>query len=234
MQRSIKLYLQAEFPHIVAKESSRSKRFSLRFNPSRRHFVLTIPPFSGIHRLKQFLNDSAQWTQKILDSNDPQKTATPSEITILGQKLNIVYEEKKTSHLWQSDDSLYLRAPFQKKSRALESWLRQRAFNHFSHLATTFCLKIDASFSKLSIKDTRTRWGSCTHKKALNFSWRLLLAPPEISFYVCAHEVAHLKEMNHGPAFWRLVSILDPNHHAARKWLKEQGCSLFSIQFDNL
>lgn len=234
MQRSIEHYLQAEFPHIVAKESRRSKRFSLRFNPSRRRFILTIPPFSSLDRLKQFLNDSAQWIQKILDSNEPLKPETPSEIIILGQKLNIIYEEKKTSHLWQSDDSLYLRAPPHKKSDTLESWLRQRAFNHFSHLATTLCLKIDASFSKLSIKDTKTRWGSCSHKKILNFSWRLLLAPPEVSFYVCAHEVAHLKEMNHGPAFWLLVSTLDPNHHAARKWLKEHGSSLFSIQFDNL
>lgn len=234
MRRSIEIYLQAEFPHIVAKESSRSKRFSLRFNPTKRHFVLTMPPFSGLDRLKKFLADSAQWIQKVRDSESLLKPQTSSEIVILGQKLNIIYEEKKTSHIWQSDDSLYIRAPLHKKSHALESWLRQRAFIHFSALAKTLSLKIDMPFLKLSIKDTRTRWGSCSHKKVLSFSWRLLLAPPEVSFYVCAHEVAHLREMNHGPAFWRLVSTLDPDHHAARKWLKENGSSLFSFQFDNL
>lgn len=81
----------------------------------------------------------------------------------------------------------------------------------------------------VAIKDTRTRWGSCSSAGNLNFSWRLICAPPEILDYVAAHEVAHLVEMNHSSRFWALVELCFPDHKPARKWLNENGRMLHAI-----
>ncbi len=86
--------------------------------------------------------------------------------------------------------------------------------------------KLDCQPKRLSVRDQSTRWGSCSTSGTLSFSWRLILAPPFVLDYVAAHEVAHLREMNHGPRFWRLVREAIPAMQKARAWLKTYGAEL--------
>ena len=81
----------------------------------------------------------------------------------------------------------------------------------------------------IRIGDAKSRWGCCTAKDVLIFSWRLILAPPHVLDYLAAHEVAHLAEKNHGPGFWALVRRLDPDHKKSRAWLKEHGAGLHAV-----
>lgn len=81
----------------------------------------------------------------------------------------------------------------------------------------------------IAIKDTRSRWGSCSSSGRLSFSWRLVMAPPFALDYVAAHEAAHLREMNHSARFWRLVDRCVPDWALARRWLKERGGALHAI-----
>ena len=83
--------------------------------------------------------------------------------------------------------------------------------------------------SALRISDPKSRWGSCSAAGVLTFSWRLVLAPPTVLDYLAAHEVAHLKEMHHGPKFWALVEKLDPDYEAARAWLNKGGVALSAV-----
>jgi predicted metal-dependent hydrolase len=76
------------------------------------------------------------------------------------------------------------------------------------------------------VRDTKSRWGSCSARGNLNFSWRLILAPAFVLEYLAAHEVAHLKEMNHSPRFWRLVHGVCPKTIEAERWLKRHGTEL--------
>jgi predicted metal-dependent hydrolase len=76
------------------------------------------------------------------------------------------------------------------------------------------------------VRDPKGRWGSCSHRGRLSFSWRLILAPEWVLDYVIAHEVAHLVEMNHGPRFWRLVERLYPDSLRPREWLRRNGTRL--------
>jgi predicted metal-dependent hydrolase len=78
----------------------------------------------------------------------------------------------------------------------------------------------------LAVRDTRTRWGSCTSQGRLSFSWRLVLAPPAVLRYVAVHEVCHLLEANHQPPFWALVEQLMPDYREHRLWLRRQGSTL--------
>ncbi|MEY3959547.1 MAG: hypothetical protein RIR14_200, partial [Pseudomonadota bacterium] len=81
------------------------------------------------------------------------------------------------------------------------------------------------------LRDTRSRWGSCTAEGALMYSWRLIMAPPPVLRYVAAHEVAHLVEMNHSPQFWAVVDRLYPGWEAQRAWLRSHGSALHGLRF---
>ncbi len=93
---------------------------------------------------------------------------------------------------------------------------------------------LGAQPNRLTIRDTRSRWGSCSIKGHLNFSWRLVLAPPDILDYVAAHEVAHLIEMNHSQAFWTQVEKTYGPCRQARAWLKQHGSLLHSVGSEGL
>jgi predicted metal-dependent hydrolase len=86
-------------------------------------------------------------------------------------------------------------------------------------------------FAAISLRDARSRWGSCTAEGALMFNWRLVMAPPDVLDYVAAHEVAHLVEMNHSPAFWAVVTRLRPDWKRQRDWLQTQGGALQAYRF---
>jgi predicted metal-dependent hydrolase len=90
----------------------------------------------------------------------------------------------------------------------------------------TYAAAIGQAPTRITVRDTRSRWGSCTAQGALNFSWRLILAPPVVLDYLVAHEMAHLREMNHSARFWSLVGSICPNVDEAERWLKRNGASL--------
>ncbi|MCY1309040.1 hypothetical protein D9M70_590950 [compost metagenome] len=92
--------------------------------------------------------------------------------------------------------------------------------------------RIGRRAKSLSLKDTRSRWGSCSADGALSFSWRIVMAPPKVIAYLAAHEVAHLQEMNHGPDFWTLCGRLCPDTEDAKRWLRRNGTMLHAIDFD--
>ena len=102
------------------------------------------------------------------------------------------------------------------------------ARNEFACRARRLAARIGREVARSNIRDTKSRWGSCSGQGNLSFSWRLIFAPEWVIDYVVAHEVAHLAEMNHGPRFWRLVESLSPDSAAARAWLKRHRSRLFS------
>ena len=93
-----------------------------------------------------------------------------------------------------------------------------------SHLCAS---AIGATVNCTSVRDTKTRWGSCSPNGNLSYSWRLIFAPSSVSHYVCCHEVAHLLEMNHSPKFWKVVEGLCPDYKKQRQWLRANSSTLF-------
>jgi len=92
---------------------------------------------------------------------------------------------------------------------------------------------IGKRYTRLSLRDTRSRWGSCSHQGVLMYSWRLIMAPPAVLDYVAAHEVSHLAEMNHSAAFWAVVEGLMPDYPEHRAWLRKHGAGLHRVSFDD-
>jgi predicted metal-dependent hydrolase len=113
--------------------------------------------------------------------------------------------------------------------RRLVDWLKAEAAHDLDVASTRYARAMDAEFRKLNVRDQKSRWGSCSSDGVLSYSWRLILAPSFVLDYVAAHEVAHLREMNHSTRFWRLVLKHCPDSRAAMAWLKRNGARLHAL-----
>ncbi|WP_415011944.1 M48 family metallopeptidase [Amaricoccus sp.] len=110
-------------------------------------------------------------------------------------------------------------------------WLREEARRDVVDASRRHAAQLGVKAGRVTLRDPRSRWGSCSHAADLMYSWRLVMAPPVVLDYVAAHEVAHIVELNHSPAFWSVVSRLMPGYAAPREWLRVNGSSLHRIDF---
>lgn len=149
--------------------------------------------------------------------------------------------EKEISHLLIDKRiwiiTKYLEVQEQQKNRpvsdltdtqraALEQRYIAAAKEYFPKRAAYFQQFTGGSYNRITIRDQKTRWGSCSARGTLSFNWRLMLAPPAILDYVVVHELCHLTHMNHSAAFWQKVASVYPDYRTARKWLKDHGQDL--------
>jgi predicted metal-dependent hydrolase len=127
------------------------------------------------------------------------------------------------------DHELHVTGAVEFLSRRVRDFLRQEARRRLGALVGAKAGMIGVAPKRVTIKDTTSRWGSCAPDKSLALSWRLVMAPTFVQDYVVAHEVAHLRHMNHGPKFWSLVDELTPHTKAAIPWLRAEGARLLRI-----
>ena len=113
----------------------------------------------------------------------------------------------------------------------LAAFLKLLARERLAAASDRHAAALGRPYAALTLRDTRSRWGSCTHDGRLMYSWRLILAPGDVLDYVAAHEVAHLAEMNHSRAFWDTVDRLKPGYGPARRWLRDNGSTLHRYRF---
>ena len=111
-------------------------------------------------------------------------------------------------------------------SEAEQRLYRDKAREIFEQKVSYYAQMMGVSYGRIAIRDQKTRWGSCRGEGNLNFNWRLIFAPAGVLDYVVVHELAHRKEMNHSPRFWRVVEDTMPEYRKYQKWLKENGRGL--------
>lgn len=140
----------------------------------------------------------------------------------------------RTRRLWLLQRIGKIEPPAEKLSPIASRNLRKEALGVFTELARGHCARLGAPLPRVSITDTRSRWGSCSPARPgrgawIRLSWRLMLAPPDVADYVVAHECAHLIEANHGERFWRLVRDLVGDARLHRLWLRSHGAALHRL-----
>jgi predicted metal-dependent hydrolase len=118
--------------------------------------------------------------------------------------------------------------PTEEAAPALERWYRREARHRLAAAVGRESARLGLRPRGLTVRDPRTRWGSCSSRGSLSFSWRLLVAPPEVLDYVVIHELCHLRELNHSLAFWRLLDAARPGWRDQAAWLAEHGLELGS------
>lgn len=217
---------------VALKRSARAKRFSLRVSRVDGKVTLTLPPRGREADALRFLHDHEQWLREAvtrLGAFAPQTPAPGTQIPIEGQMLTIESGPGRSIRI--QDDRLILPGDPQQAAPRIAAFLRVLARDRLARASSHYAGLVGRDYSRLSLRDTRSRWGSCTWDGALMYSWRLIMAPPSVLNYVAAHEVAHLVQMNHSPQFWAVVEKIYPGWQSQRDWLKREGQTLHSYRF---
>lgn len=217
---------------IELRRSRRARRLSLRVSRLDGKVTMTLPQRSPAAEAEAFAMDKQTWIRARLAESVPVLTVgIGSQVPVEGRDIAIV-AGRRTRYDPDSgvlEVSRSARAVGPTVAGALKTVARDRLTAASDARAAT----IGRGYSRITLRDTRSRWGSCTSDGALMYSWRLILAPPAVLDYVAAHEVAHLVEMNHSPAFWAVVSHLCPDWKRHRAWLRQHGEALHRWRFSD-
>ncbi|MFZ4601848.1 MAG: M48 family metallopeptidase [Caulobacterales bacterium] len=205
----------------------RARRISVRIDPTRREAVAVSPSKRQASKALAFAASRAGWIAQQLARLPVGLTFAPgAKIPLRGTLLELVQERGRGPARIEGE-SLVVPTPEGADFQArVKRHLVQEARAALSAYVAVHAAKLGVAPSRITIKDTKSRWGSCSTTGALAFSWRIVLAPEPVIDYLAAHEVAHLREMNHGPRFWACVKLCNPNHQAARDWLHRHGADL--------
>jgi len=209
--------------------SSRARRLTLRVDPGREEAVVTHPPGVPRAELEAFLARQSGWLRRALDARPSQVAVAPGALLpVDGVEVEIATGRCRAPRL---GDGALVVAPGRPAGPQVSRWLRARARRRLGALAADYAAKLGRTPAAVAVRDTRSRWGSCSSAGRLSFSWRLAMAPPDIQAYVAAHEAAHLVEMNHSDRYWALLDGLMPGHQAHRAWLRLHGRALHRYDF---
>jgi predicted metal-dependent hydrolase len=208
----------------------RARRLLLRIDASARAVELVLPRGVPAEHGLKFLNAQRGWIAARLEALPPVVAfAEGALVPVFGVPHRICRESDPAAvPVAIVDGEIRVRGAAEHVARRVRDHLVGLARQELNRRARLLAARIDRPVAAVGVRDTRSRWGSCSSKGRLSFSWRLVLAPEAVVDYVVAHEVAHLVEMNHGPRFWRLVRTLTPDAAAARAWLKRNRNRLFS------
>jgi predicted metal-dependent hydrolase len=210
--------------------STRARRIGLRIITAERQVELVLPRGVPASQGMRFLASKRDWVAARLGAlPQPVPFAEGVALPVLGVPHRIRREADGAAppvviiggEIRVKGDPAHL-------ARRVRDHLAATARNELAHRAHRLAAQIGRTVARVSVRDTKSRWGSCSGRGNLSFSWRLIFAPEPVVDYVVAHEVAHLAEMNHGPRFWRLVESLSPNSAAPRAWLKRHRSRLLS------
>jgi predicted metal-dependent hydrolase len=212
---------------VRTKRNRRARRMTLRIDAANDCAVLVLPSRASLSEGIDFARSKAPWVKEKLESLPPRMPFAPgATIRVKGQLLTIRYDSRVGAHAKRDGDILRVGGDPDLVRDRIVHWLRERARCAITRRVEERAAQINKRFRRITLRDSRTRWGSCSARGNLSFSWRLILAPVEVMDYVVSHEVAHLAEMNHGPRFWRLVDELAPRSMRARDWLSHYGTAL--------
>ncbi len=150
-----------------------------------------------------------------------------ARLPIRGQDHVVREGESGRGAVWIEDGgTLRVSGVKEHHSRRLLDFLKREARKELEARTLDYAARIGIRHRRITVRDTASRWGSCSAQRSLSFSWRLILAPAFVLDYVVAHEVAHMREMNHGAGFWRIVEDLVGDVRRPQKWLRDHGASL--------
>ncbi len=227
-----RLILEGNPPvEVQLRRSTQARRLSLRISRLDGRATLTLPYRVPEREGMAFLYEREDWLRGHLDAIEPEvQVQIGGTVLFRGVELPLVAGEVKRARL--VDGTLVLPDDPTKTGKRVAAFLKLQARDALADASDRYSVALGKPYGRISLRDTRSRWGSCSSAGDLMYSWRLIMAPPEVLDYVAAHEVAHLQHMDHSPRFWATVERLYPAHKACRKWLRTDGGALHRVRFD--
>lgn len=216
---------------VTVLRNKRARRFTLRLDPAGNGAILTVPPAARERACRDFLDQHAGWLAGALARQPERVVVAPgADVPIGGVAHRIELRDGPRRAPFLETGRLVLAGRGAEGPR-VAAFLRLRARDLVEPAARAYARRVGRRIGRISLRDTRSRWGSCSTAGTLSFSWRLAMAPDAVLDYVAAHEAAHLVEMNHSPRYWAIVDSLVPGWKAQRDWLKARGRELHLFDF---
>lgn len=207
-----------------------ARRIILRLDSQQDGVVVTVPPGASARQALEFAAKQVDWIAAQSRRRPASIPLRPgSTVPLRGTEHIILHRALMRRPIWLETGEpprLWVSGGLEHVERRVADWLKAEARRDLLAASGVYANRMGMRWTRLTVRDTASRWGSCSMTGALSFSWRLVLAPPFVLDYVAAHEVAHLKEMNHGREFWDLVESHCSRAGEARRWLKAHGQSL--------
>jgi predicted metal-dependent hydrolase len=231
-EQSVQIRLQADTLPLLIVHNPRARRYLLRIRPDGTLRV-TVPRYGNQAEALSFVERQQAWISqnrpKALARKPPEPSplVPGSQIWFRGEKVTLsLRTPEKGNSLVFADQCINATTTPGDWKPLLQTHLRKLATIEFSVRVFTLARQHGLEVKRVSIRDQKSRWGSCSARKTISLSWRLIQAPPMVLDYVIVHELMHLKEMNHSRRFWQHVATAFPQHHEAEQWLKQFGKEL--------
>ena len=215
---------------IILRRNLRARRFSLRVSQSDGRVTLSLPTRARETEAIAFAIAQEGWIRAAL-AKMPVLTGVGigAVVPVEGALLRLGTGAGRSVRI--DGDQLIVPGDPARAGAKAAAFLKVLARERLAQASDHYAAQVGRRVTQISLRDTKSRWGSCTADGSLMYSWRLIMAPPAVLRYVAAHEVAHLVEMNHSPAFWAVVTGLYPRWQPERAWLKREGGTLQALRF---
>jgi predicted metal-dependent hydrolase len=216
---------------VALRRSARARKLSLRVSRLDGRVTLTLPRGVPDREGLTFLRSREDWLRGHLGRVGAEVRPLIGG-TILFGGVEVPILTGPVKRLQFQDNCFVLPDDPARVAPRLGAFLKTQARDRLAAASDHYAAALGRPYHKLTLRDTRSRWGSCSAAGDLMYSWRLIMAPPQVLDYVAAHEVAHLAEMNHSDRFWAVVDRLFPAHQECRRWLRENGEALHRMRFE--
>lgn len=215
------------------RRSAQARRLNLRVSGLDGRVTLTMPRSLPLAEALAFLREKESWLRAAITRVPEQRSIRPGHDILLRGRLLRLTESPGTRRITESAEALLVPPDPDglRTATRVAAYLRTAAQADLLPAVDHYASTLGHSVRAISLRDTRSRWGSCTADGRLMFSWRLIMAPPDVLRYVAAHEVAHLRHMDHSRAFWGCVRGLMPDYATHRDWLRAHGATLHGYCF---
>ena len=227
-----KIFLEDEPDlEIFLRQNNNSRRITLRISALDGKITITGPNYLDFAEFKKFAESKKSWLKSKREFFEPPIFISEGmEIPISGTNTKILFSDVQEP---KKVNGILFVSKEKPVSTQVKKYLKEIGRIHLAYICKEFAERLGSKVHKITLRDTRSRWGSCSNDAKLMFSWRLIMAPEDILAYVAAHEVAHLKHMNHSKDFWETVEYLFGPYKKERAWLKQNGPSLHRYKFES-
>src|SRR5580698_7304294 len=225
------LRIDGEPVSVVIRHNPRARRLIIRVHPTTGEVTVVAPSRRAIDHALDFARSESAWIKRRL-AKVPRIVELALGATVLfgGEEHLVTVGARGPAPVWveEAEGKRFIRVSGRAEHvpRRLLDFFKREARQVLSTRTVELAERIGTRPARIAVRDMQSRWGSCSTERSLSYSWRLILAPPFVLDYVVAHEVAHMREMNHGPAFWKLVRDLIGDPRKAQNWLRDHGAAL--------
>ena len=233
LYNKIEMQYYSDIPYALNRSRKRRKTISLQIS-DKSELVIAAPHFTPISEINRFLQEKQSWIHQAIRNHKEALIKNKAKGYIAGERfyylgesfpLETFFEQNEREGLVFWGNRFYLNAPDveAKKRECFIGWYKSKAREYFMERVNFFSRELNLRAKNVRVTSAKKRWGSCSEKNNLSFSFRLIMAPPAVIDYVIVHELMHIKEKNHSSRFWQLVESAMPQYKLHKRWFKDNN-----------